>query len=420
MNKIAILAYHRVDNSKDDYNFMSVNCKNFKKQMEYIKNNYSVIPLDKVQMVMQNNDNTNYVVLTFDDGYKDIAEYVLPILTELRLPATFFISTQNIDKESENWNDLILRAVFNYNCYHREFEITSGRFQGKWKTETMYERIKMSDVLRIIFRIANIDERKQLELLLLKWSGISKKARKSRHILSSQDIYRISQTEGMTIGAHTVNHLYLTDMSRAEQEEEIRTSINELEKICNTKINCFSYPFGAYNQETIQVIKENSITYAVTTERRIVNGKDDCLLLPRFGVRNYDIETFIEFMQNEVFRTKEQELYVRENNYFFGFLKDDLEYLKNKQCIIWGTGKYGDIIYEIFTAAKITKNIVAFGDNDKNKQGRMFHQIKIMNYDEIYEKYGSEMVFITAGKYAVDVFNYLETKKAKYIHLVIV
>jgi len=43
------------------------------------------------------------VAITFDDGYADNALEAVPIMDEVGIPATFFISTGNIDTKSEYW-----------------------------------------------------------------------------------------------------------------------------------------------------------------------------------------------------------------------------------------------------------------------------------------------------------------------------
>ena len=51
--------------------------------------------------------------------------------------------------------------------------------------------------------------------------------------------------------------------------------------------------------------------------------------------------------------------------------------LKKKQYVIFGTGFYGDKCYRLFKALGLGGNIRAFWDNDKKKQGGMFHEIHI-------------------------------------------
>jgi peptidoglycan/xylan/chitin deacetylase (PgdA/CDA1 family) len=51
------------------------------------------------------------VMVTFDDGYEDNHRLALPILSELNIPATFFIPTQAIDERALGWWDLIAYLI---------------------------------------------------------------------------------------------------------------------------------------------------------------------------------------------------------------------------------------------------------------------------------------------------------------------
>ena len=89
--------YHRViDDSKyagvyDTY----VNLENFEKQMKYIKDNgYEAITFEDIANgEYKNRFNKKYVIITFDDGYKDNLKNALPILKKYNLKAVLFYVT---------------------------------------------------------------------------------------------------------------------------------------------------------------------------------------------------------------------------------------------------------------------------------------------------------------------------------------
>src|SRR3989344_8233041 len=89
-----ILLYHRIADVKDDPLQLSVNPENFKNQLLYLKQKYNIVPL--VQLVMwlrKGGLKDNSVAVTFDDGYADNLHNALPILKELNVPATIFITS---------------------------------------------------------------------------------------------------------------------------------------------------------------------------------------------------------------------------------------------------------------------------------------------------------------------------------------
>lgn len=93
---------------------------------------------------------------------------------------------------------------------------------------------------------------------------------------------------GMEIGAHTYSHPDFTNMSYEEIYKEVKTSIDFLENELGIKIETFSFPFGNFNDESIQVLKDLGIKTAVTTKEGKANpnqfASDSILKMSRHNV----------------------------------------------------------------------------------------------------------------------------------------
>lgn len=59
-------------------------------------------------------------------------------------------------------------------------------------------------------------------------------------------------SEGHMIGTHTVRHPNLSNLSEEEQFNEMRSSVEQLEKITGVRPHYFRPPFGQYNDATIR------------------------------------------------------------------------------------------------------------------------------------------------------------------------
>lgn len=107
---VVILQYHHV--SEDTPSITSVTPTQFRQQMAFLsQNEFKVKPLSEVvEGIKQGQvfaDKT--VVITFDDGYQNIADNAHPILKEYGFPYTIFIAIEPIERQYANvmsWDTL--------------------------------------------------------------------------------------------------------------------------------------------------------------------------------------------------------------------------------------------------------------------------------------------------------------------------
>ena len=89
---------------------------------------------------------------------------------------------------------------------------------------------------------------------------------------------------GMKIGVHTANHKNLSKLNLNEQESEILDSINFFKSRLSIDVKYFSYPFGKYDNKTLNLVR-NNFKFAVTTKRsRYIGGKFKYHELPRVPI----------------------------------------------------------------------------------------------------------------------------------------
>lgn len=88
---ITIVTYHSIGVPLDPY---TVSPDAFARQMHFINENYSLLPLgDLFSHVERNGSLHRAVVVTFDDAFLDFFEVAYPILTDHNIPATVFVPT---------------------------------------------------------------------------------------------------------------------------------------------------------------------------------------------------------------------------------------------------------------------------------------------------------------------------------------
>lgn len=88
------LFYHRVCDEK--LNDWTITVSKFTQQMEWLKQNFDIVDLEECQRrISSGQNNRPTVAITFDDGYRENGDFAIPYLIENRIPATYFVTTDN-------------------------------------------------------------------------------------------------------------------------------------------------------------------------------------------------------------------------------------------------------------------------------------------------------------------------------------
>jgi peptidoglycan/xylan/chitin deacetylase (PgdA/CDA1 family) len=110
---------------------------------------------------------------------------------------------------------------------------------------------------------------------------------KDPHALMSVEQVEQWLQGGQDIGAHTVQHVNLKNTSPTAAKKEVKDSKTALEEVFKRSVTDFCYPYGAYTEEIVQVVRTSGFSTATTTERRVVDAMTDSMfLLPRLFINN--------------------------------------------------------------------------------------------------------------------------------------
>ena len=103
--------------------------------------------------------------------------------------------------------------------------------------------------------------------------------------LSLDELKTLDAEPLCTIGAHTVSHPRLDTLSTEEQQKEIVESKQSIETLLGHPINHFSYPHGAYNDETLAIVRDCSFHTALMAWGGCIRRGTNPLLLPRIELK---------------------------------------------------------------------------------------------------------------------------------------
>ncbi|MBO6711886.1 MAG: polysaccharide deacetylase family protein [Balneola sp.] len=91
---------------------------------------------------------------------------------------------------------------------------------------------------------------------------------------------------GFEIGAHTLNHPNLKDLSPEDCYEEISNSKVVLESIIGEKVRTFSYPYGFVNKRLKKLVAKSGFDFACGVYSGPVTFSEDLMEIRRLEVKN--------------------------------------------------------------------------------------------------------------------------------------
>lgn len=205
-----------------------------------------------------------FVVLTFDDGYRDNVEHAAPVLRRHSAPWTLFVATDYAEGRGRLWwlelEEAIARSErLSVTLDGKPVDLPCGTAAEKQAAfETVYWCLRRGpeDVLRATIATladaAGLDTRRLTQDLCLGWDELRTLARDTT----------------VTFGAHTVTHPMLRKHDEAMARREIVESKREIEQRLGRSVRHLSYPVGdatSAGPREFKLAREAGFATAVTT-----------------------------------------------------------------------------------------------------------------------------------------------------------
>jgi peptidoglycan/xylan/chitin deacetylase (PgdA/CDA1 family) len=204
----------------------------FDEHLAWLKENCDVIAFSQVVRHLDRPAGTRPTVsITFDDGYADNHEFAFPLLKKWRLPASFFVTTGLLERDSR----------------------VLARFRS--------------------FYGASFDE-----ISPMGWG----------------QLLELSQ-DGMEVGAHTYSHPNLARLGAEELRAELTSSKAIMEDRLERPVDTMAYPFGLprahVNRRVVDAVRRAGYESAASILYRDVRSGDAPHTIPRFFVKQDDAES---------------------------------------------------------------------------------------------------------------------------------
>ncbi|NMA96498.1 MAG: polysaccharide deacetylase family protein, partial [Phyllobacteriaceae bacterium] len=181
-----------------------------------------------------------FVVLTFDDAYRDNLQYALPILQRHEAPFTLYVPTAFVDGVGQLW----WQAIEDIIARQDAIALTEGDETEYLDTITVAQKINAFK--RLYWRMRKMPEPDRLKLLadFTTAYGYDLERQCRDLIMSWQELRVFADDPLCTIGAHTVNHYELAKLPEAQARAEMAQSVDVIEAQFGFRPTHCSYPLG--------------------------------------------------------------------------------------------------------------------------------------------------------------------------------
>lgn len=272
----AVLMYHRISApTLSDPWGLAVSPEHFSEHLDLLRSDYEVISLQELCSCHRDGRIPDRAVcITFDDGYYDNLTTAKPLLERAQLPATVFLATGFLGTPHYWWDRLV--ALF--------AQIETQGLSANAAADGLGLRppVTLENVWR---RIRDLPPEEREATLDGVTSALNLSGRVQVHErpMTHEEAKRLVSPL-ISIGAHTVGHVWLPALGEAQVLQEMRNSIEQCEEIAGETVPRLAYPYGAYNDMAKAAAASLGIECAVTTNAAAVTIETPLLALPRIAV----------------------------------------------------------------------------------------------------------------------------------------
>ena len=277
--KLSVFLFHKVPLHQDPLMSMDLDLAAFERLLDTVISSFRVIPLeDAVAGLINGNLPPRAACITFDDGYSDWLNGVVPALERRNMHATFFITSGQFEGRPL-WHERIAHAVRNASL--GPLDIGHPAF-FPIHIQTDADRAAAVSRLEHFLKYLTLPARDGLLRYLEAVVGVNMT---DVPRMSLADL-RALHARGFAVGAHTDNHPILVYCDEATAYQEIGQVRETLSGYIKAPVTSFAYPngrpFADFSSRHIQMVKRAGYTSAVTTQWGVGGLGTSVYQIPRF------------------------------------------------------------------------------------------------------------------------------------------
>ncbi len=284
---LRVLTYHRVCDPargfRGDPHVVSATPATFEAQMAYLARHY--MPVTAEQVVAALSDGVQIppraVLVTFDDGYRDVMTEAWPILRRHGVPAVLFVPTAFPGSRRAFWWDELWEIVSRSTVPQVDLFglglLPLRTAQERWSTVRALNRfLKTLEPEELVTRLQQVR------------AALGPAEVENRWVLDWEEL-RLLARDGLAIGSHTRTHPTMGTLTVGGLEEEICAAHTDLCRELGNAAPLFAYPYGKADPRAVPILRRLGYAAAfISLLGRNVMGQSDAFLLYRHSVDLHD------------------------------------------------------------------------------------------------------------------------------------
>jgi len=280
-HKLLVVMYHGI--TRHDYNppvWTQLPENVFRWQMEFLTRTYRPVSLQQVLWAIAGERPLpeRAVLITFDDGLRNNATVAWPILRQLGVPATIFLTVDFIGTERFFWVDELYMHL-----------VEAARSGKKWPLvdiagiDNLLRSKRVWDAYLVIVeqykRLPEFVRQERMAPLTTVLPFDRSCYQEDFGLMDWQQVAAMYDENTINFGVHTATHQILTQMDPAKTEHELVASKKILEERLGYQVKAFCYPNGGRGHDFLpeheRLLHEIGYVCAFATDQGLFDPAHD-------------------------------------------------------------------------------------------------------------------------------------------------
>ena len=284
-NRAIILFYHGICNEDfdllKDYEERHTPKSSFRKHLDYLKKHgYVFVNMTELITSLKNKAKIEkYVVLTFDDGFKNIITNAYPIMQEFNAKGCCYLVSDLVGTNRLLWTDYVETVIRNWPKRDLQFFFKGENINYSVGDKRASENA-MRDIKAKLRKIPDKERLKHLE----QFSNQKLENIPEEFFMADWKQIKNLDPAILEVGGHTKNHPNCENLdSDDELKGELLGSKIKIEENTGRNVMHFCYPAGSNNDRVVKKVMEYGYESAVTTAPGFIDQSADRYRLKRIA-----------------------------------------------------------------------------------------------------------------------------------------